>query len=216
VRTFGFVALTVFVFASCSSSSSRADPPRQGGHTERAADPPSGREVAIFAGGCFWCMEHPFESLDGVDSVTSGYTGGALEGPSYRQVSSGTTQHAEAVRIVYDPSRVTYERLLEVFWHNIDPTQRDGQFCDRGRQYRTGIFVLDAEQRRLAEASKREARETLGRDIVTEITDAGPFWIAEDYHQDYYRTHPVRYRTYRVGCGRDARLQSLWGDAAGH
>jgi len=217
VRTFGLIVLTALLFASCSSSSTgRADPPAQGGHTERAAAPASGRAVAIFAGGCFWCMEHPFESMDGVDSVTSGYTGGRIAGPSYRQVSSGTTNHAEAVRIVFDPRRVTYERLLEVFWRNIDPTQRDGQFCDRGRQYRTGVFVLDAEQRRLAEASREQARRTLGREIVTEITDAGPFWIAEDYHQDYYRTHPVRYRTYRTGCGRDARLRALWGEAAGH
>ena len=148
--------------------------------------------------------------------MTSGYTGGRVEGPSYEAVSSGGTGHAESVRIVFDPSRVTYAQLLEVFWHNVDPTQRDGQFCDHGNQYRTGIFVLNAEQRRLAEASKRHAQEELGRPVVTEITDAGAFWIAEDYHQDYYRTHPVRYRTYRTGCGRDARLQALWGAAASH
>lgn len=187
-----------------------------GGHTARAPAPPSGRAVAIFAGGCFWCMEAPFESIDGVDSVTSGYTGGRVEGPSYEAVSAGGTGHAEAVRIVFDPTRVTYARLLEVFWHNVDPTQRDGQFCDHGSQYRTGVFVVDAEQRRLAEASRTRAQTELGRPIVTEITDAGAFWIAEDYHQDYYRTHPVRYRTYRTGCGRDARLRELWGNAAAH
>jgi peptide-methionine (S)-S-oxide reductase len=184
--------------------------------TARAPDPPPGREVAIFAGGCFWCMEAPFESIDGVESVTSGYTGGRVDGPSYEAVSAGRTGHAEAVRIVFDPARVTYAQLLEVFWHNIDPTQADAQFCDHGTQYRSEVFVLSAEQRRLAEASRERARATLGRAIVTRITDAAAFWIAESYHQDFYRTNPVRYRTYRTGCGRDARLRQLWGEAAAH
>ncbi|MFK7987233.1 MAG: peptide-methionine (S)-S-oxide reductase MsrA [Sandaracinaceae bacterium] len=206
------VAALALVACAPSSSQGQASAPS----TERAAAPPSGRAVAIFAGGCFWCMEGPFEALDGVDSVTSGYTGGRIEGPSYRQVSSGTTRHAEAVHIVYDPERVTYARLLEVFWHNVDPTQSDGQFCDHGPQYRTGIFVANAEERRLAEASKVQAARTLGRRIVTEITDAGAFWVAEGYHQDFYRTNPARYRSYRAGCGRDRVLRSLWGDAAAH
>ncbi|MCA9488629.1 MAG: peptide-methionine (S)-S-oxide reductase MsrA [Myxococcales bacterium] len=187
-----------------------------GGSTQLAAPVKAGQAEAIFAGGCFWCMEAPFESIDGVDSVTSGYTGGRVQGPSYGEVSAGGTGHAESVRIVFDPARVSYADLLVHFWHNVDPTQRDGQFCDHGNQYRTEIFVVNAEQRRLAEASRAHAREELGRDIVTAITDAEAFWIAEDYHQDFYRTHPVRYHTYRQGCGRDARLRQLWGEAAPH
>ena len=206
-------AAPLLVLACSSSSQGQAG---SAGHTARAPDLEPGQAEAIFAGGCFWCMEHPFERLDGVVSVTSGYTGGRIAGPSYRQVASGTTRHAEAVRVVYDPERIDYERLLEVFWHNIDPTQRDGQFCDRGSQYRTGIFVVDEEQRRLAEASKRAVAERLDASVVTEVRDAGAFWVAEDYHQDYYRTHPVRYRTYRTGCGRDRRLRELWGEAAWH
>ncbi|MDQ3030810.1 MAG: peptide-methionine (S)-S-oxide reductase MsrA [Myxococcota bacterium] len=184
-------------------------------HTEAAPPPGEGQAVALFAGGCFWCMERPFEELDGVISVLSGYTDGELEGPSYDEVSSGRTQHAEAVRVLYDPSRVSYEQLLEVFWHNVDPTQAGGQFCDRGRQYRTGIYPVDAEQRRLAEASKARVEQLIPGAIVTEIDDAGAFWIAEDYHQDFYRTNPVRYTQYRLGCGRDARLRQIWGDLAG-
>ena len=186
------------------------------GHTDRAPAPPASEAEAVFAGGCFWCMEGPFEAIDGVISVTSGYTGGHVEGPSYEQVSSGSTGHAESVRVVYDPSRVTYEQLLEVYWHNVDPTQADGQFCDHGTQYRSAIFPRNAEERRLAEASRARAAETLGRPVVTTIEDTQPFWVAEDYHQDFYRTHPARYQSYRAGCGRDRRLHELWGDAAAH
>ena len=202
---------SLFFFAAVMGCASPSE-----GQTRRAPSPPEGRAQAIFAGGCFWCMEGPFEALDGVDSVESGYTGGRSEGPTYRQVSSGTTRHAEAVRVVYDPSRVSYAELLEVFWHNVDPTQADGQFCDHGPQYRTGVFVSNAEERAQAEASRRRAAARLGRRIVTEITEAGPFWLAEDYHQDFHRTHPTRYRQYRAGCGRDRRLRALWGDDAGH
>lgn len=187
-----------------------------GGSTPRAPALTSGRAEAVFAGGCFWCMEGPFEALEGVDSVTSGYTGGTVEGPSYDEVSAGGTGHAEAVRIVFDPGRITYARLLEVYWHNVDPTQRDGQFCDHGTQYRTAIFVVDGEQRRLAEASRAHTARTLGRAVVTMIDDAGPFFVAEDYHQDFHRTRPARYRSYRVGCGRDARLRELWGVSVAH
>lgn len=176
---------------------------------------PDGKAAAIFAGGCFWCMEKPFERLDGVESVTSGYIGGDEEHPTYDRVSSGATGHAEAVRIVYDPGRIDYERLLEVFWHNIDPTQPDGQFCDHGSQYRTGIFVVDDEQRRLARESRARIEERFD-EVHTEITDAGTFWVAEDYHQDFYRKSPRRYRSYREGCGRDERLRELWGERAGH
>ncbi|AKF09248.1 peptide-methionine (S)-S-oxide reductase MsrA [Sandaracinus amylolyticus] len=207
------------VFASCSSpatSTPSASASSRAPQTQAAPPPGEGQAVAIFAGGCFWCMERPFEDLPGVISVLSGYTGGELEGPSYEEVSAGRTGHAEAVRVLYDPSRATYEQLLEVFWHNVDPTQADAQFCDHGTQYRSGIFPIDAEQRRLAEASKARVEQTIPGRIVTEITDAGPFWIAEDYHQDFYRTHPVRYTEYRLGCGRDARLRQIWGDVAGH
>jgi peptide-methionine (S)-S-oxide reductase len=180
----------------------------------RAADSASeGTATAIFAGGCFWCMEHPFDELDGVISTTSGYTGGHVANPTYHQVSAGTTGHAEAVQVVYDPAKVGYDKLLEVFWHNVDPLDAGGQFCDRGSQYRTGIFYTTEEQRRLAEASKK-ALEDSGRlpaPIVTEIVEAGPFYPAEDYHQDYYKTNPVRYKFYRFTCGRDQRLEEVWG-----
>ena len=221
--------LTLF---GCGSSSSSAEPSStnpsstnpsntnpSSNHAELAApahDDPSvvyeaGDEaVAYFAGGCFWCMEGPFEALEGVSEVVSGYTDGDLPNPSYRQVSSGSTGHAEAIRVVYDPSRVTYEQLLEVFWHNIDPTDGGGQFCDRGSQYRTGIYVRNAEERLAAEASKRRVAEELGQAIATEIHDATTFYDAEAYHQDFHHTHPVRYTTYRRGCGRDARLNELW------
>src|SRR4051794_20285703 len=181
-----------------------------------AGPPPAGLSVATFAGGCFWCMEPPFDALEGVVSTTSGYTGGHTERPSYTQVGAGSTGHFEAVRVVFDPSKVAYERLLEVFWHNIDPLDAGGQFCDRGETYRTAIFVHDAGQRRLAEASKAalEAEDRRRGAIVTQIRDAGPFWPAEDYHQDYYRKNPARYHFYRWNCGRDARLREVWGTGA--
>ena len=176
-----------------------------------------GQAKATFAGGCFWCMEPPFEKLPGVVSVTSGYIGGPEKNPTYEQVSNHRTGHAEAVEIVYDPKVIGYERLLEVFWHNVDPTTDDRQFCDVGRQYRTGIFVHDATQRRLAEESKRTIEKTKAfpGPVRTPIEDAGPFWVAEEYHQDFYRKSPVRYYSYRAGCGRDHRLSELWGDKAG-
>jgi peptide-methionine (S)-S-oxide reductase len=174
--------------------------------------------VAIFAGGCFWCMEPPFDALDGVLSTTSGYTGGRVANPSYEQVSDGGTGHLEAVRIEYDPARVTYPQLLDVFWHNVDPLDAGGQFCDRGSQYASAIFVADAEQRKLAEASKRalEQSDKLGKPIATEILEAGAFYPAEEYHQDYAQKNPLRYRYYRYGCGRDARLKAVWGVATAH
>ncbi|HUG81448.1 MAG TPA: peptide-methionine (S)-S-oxide reductase MsrA [Bryobacterales bacterium] len=183
-----------------------------------AAPKQDGTAVAIFAGGCFWCMEPPFDKLDGVISTTSGYTGGPEVNPSYEQVSSGSTQHREAVQIEYDPKRVSYEKLLEVFWRNIDPLDGRGQFCDKGRHYTSAIFALDDAQRAAAEQSKAaiEAEGRLDGKIRTDILAAGPFYAAEDYHQDYYMKNPVRYKYYRWGCGRDARLQKLWGDAAGH
>jgi peptide-methionine (S)-S-oxide reductase len=197
---------------------SAAKGPASGGKPKAALPAvPPGAEIATFAGGCFWCMEPPFEKLPGVYSVTSGFTGGPQREPSYEQVSSGGTGHAEAVRIVFDPTKVSYQKLLEVFWHNVDPTVRNRQFCDVGEQYRTGIFVHDAGQRKAAEASKAEVErtKTFRQAIVTPIEDAGPFWPAEEYHQDYYKKNPTHYQMYRTGCGRDARLKELWG-SSGH
>ena len=172
--------------------------------------------TAEFAGGCFWSMEHPFDQLDGVISVTVGYAGGHVRDPSYEEVSAGRTGHLESVRVVYDPARVGYEKLLDAFWHNIDPVTPDGQFCDFGPQYHTAIFYGDSTQRRLAEESKRrlEASGRFKQPIVTEIVPAGEFYAAEEYHQHYYRKNAVRYRLYRLGCGRDRRLKELWGAEA--
>jgi peptide-methionine (S)-S-oxide reductase len=170
---------------------------------------------ATFAGGCFWCMEPPFEKIPGVAAVTSGYTGGQKVNPSYEEVSAGGTGHAESVEIVYDPAKVTYSQLLDVFWHNVDPLQGDGQFCDHGHQYRTAIFYHDAEQKKLAEESKEKVQARLGKPVVTEIVAASRFYPAEEYHQDFYKKSPVRYYTYRAGCGRDRRLKELWGAEAG-
>jgi len=186
-----------------------------GAAATRASKPPMAR--ATFAGGCFWCMEPPFEKIPGVASVTSGYTGGQKVDPSYEEVSAGGTGHAESVDIVYDPSKVGYPQLLDVFWHNVDPTQGDGQFCDHGHQYRTAIFYHDAEQKRLAQESKEKVQARLQKPVVTEIVAASRFYPAEEYHQDFYKKSPVRYYTYRAGCGRDRRLKELWGaDAGGH
>ena len=184
---------------------------------------PPGMAVATFAGGCFWCMEAPYDKLDGVASTTSGYIGGKKKFPTYQEVSGGATGHTEAVRVVYDPKKITYRQLLEVFWKNIDPVARDRQFCDAGSMYRSGVFWHDEEQKKLAEESK--ALLTKGQafggakpvgfkgGVVTEITKADDFWAAEDYHQDYYKKNPLRYSYYRTGCGRDARLKELWGEA---
>ncbi|HZW36166.1 MAG TPA: peptide-methionine (S)-S-oxide reductase MsrA [Candidatus Deferrimicrobiaceae bacterium] len=175
-------------------------------------------EKATFAGGCFWCMEAPFDTLPGVVSVTSGYTGGSLKNPTYKQVSAGGTGHAEAVQIVYDPARIGYDKLLDVFWHNTDPTVADRQFCDVGHQYRTGIFYHGEEQRQLALKSKEALEKTkpFKGPVLTEIAKAGDFYPAEEYHQHYYKKNPIRYKYYRTACGRDNRLKELWGAAAGH
>jgi peptide-methionine (S)-S-oxide reductase len=175
-------------------------------------------EKATFAGGCFWCMEHPFDELPGVISVTSGYTGGQKKNPTYEEVSAGGTGHTESVQVVYDPAKVTYEKLLKVFWHNIDPTAKDRQFCDSGHQYRSAVFYHNEEQQRLALQSKAELEKnkTFREPVVTEIVRAAEFYPAEDYHQHYYKKNPIRYKYYRSRCGRDQRLKELWGDAAGH
>lgn len=169
---------------------------------------------ATFAGGCFWCMEPAFEKLQGVTAVVSGYTGGQKKNPTYEEVSSGSTGHAESVQVLYDPSKISYAELLKAFWHNVDPTQSDGQFCDIGNQYRSAIFYGTANEKQLAEKSKVEAQKQLQRPVVTQIVPASQFYAAEEYHQDFYKKNPVRYSTYRMGCGRDGRLKELWGDAA--
>lgn len=182
----------------------------------RAQQPKQNLETATFAGGCFWCMEPPFEKLNGVISVTSGYTGGFKKSPSYEEVSAGETGHTEAVEIVYDSKKVSYAKLLEVFWHNIDPMAVNRQFCDAGTQYRSGIFYKDKTQKQLAEESKRKLEENpkFKGKIATEITQASTFYSAEEYHQDYYKKNPIRYKSYRFGCGRDRRLKELWGEEA--
>ena len=166
-------------------------------------------DKAIFAAGCFWCTEEAFEKVPGVASAVSGYIGGTVKNPSYEQVSGGRTGHAEAVEVRYDPSKVSYEKLLDVFWVNHDPTVTNRQFCDSGTQYRPAIFYVNDEQKRLAEASKA-ALETKMR-VVTDILPASQFWRAEEYHQDYYKKNPVRYHFYRFNCGRDQRLEQIWG-----
>ena len=175
-----------------------------------------GEEIATFAGGCFWCVESDFDSVPGVLRTLSGYTGGALIDPTYKLVTAGGSGHLEAVRIFFDPKKVSYRALLEIFWRSVDPTDDGGQFCDRGESYKTAIFANTAEQKRLAEASKRglERSGVLKQPIVTPILTAGPFYPAEDYHQDFYRKSALRYKIYRYGCGRDARIRKLWGKEA--
>jgi peptide-methionine (S)-S-oxide reductase len=208
-------ALVTVAAAALAALSPLVAPAHAAGPTASA---PAGTEIATFAGGCFWCVESDFDKLPGVRSTTSGYTGGTVAHPSYEQVSSKSTGHAESVEIVFDPKQVSYAQLLTHYWHSIDPTTKDRQFCDVGSPYRTAIFVHGAAQRRAAEASLAELQKTkpFKEPIVTQIVDAGPFYAAEDYHQDYYRKNPVRYHYYRTACGRDARLKALWGDLAGH
>jgi len=180
-----------------------------GARAQAPQNPPTA--IATFAGGCFWCVEADFDKVEGVISTTSGYTGGHMANPTYEQVSHGGTGHAEAVEIAYDPAKVSYSRLLDVFWHNIDPLAKDRQFCDHGDQYRSAIFYRGEEQRALAEASKAVVEKRFKQPVATQIVPAGPFYKAEEYHQDYYLKNPVRYKFYRFNCGRDARLEELWG-----
>ena len=178
--------------------------------------PAAALDTAVFAGGCFWCMEPPFDRLPGVLSTTSGYTGGTVVNPTYKQVSSGGTGHAEVVRVIYDPARVSYARLLDVFWRNIDPLTANRQFCDAGHMYRSAIFFQNEQQRAVAVASKTalERSGRFNRPIVTEISGRSQFYAAEEYHQDYYKKNPIRYKFYRGRCGRDAQLKELWGEPA--
>ena len=181
-----------------------------------AGPPPDHVAHAAFAGGCFWCMEAALEDVPGVVSVISGYAGGTVKSPTYEQVSSGRTGHAESVQVAYDPSKITYEQLLEVFWHNVDPLDGGGQFCDRGSQYRSAIFYDGDEQKEAAETSKRklEVSGRFSQPIVTQIVPLRAFYPAEEYHQDFYKKNPMRYNMYRLSCGRDARLRSLWGKSS--
>ena len=202
------VRLVALVLGSLGAAAALAQP------AKLPAAPP-GSAVATFAGGCFWCLVPPFDKLDGVLATTSGYIGGTKTNPSYEEVSSGGTGHTEAVQVLYDPKKISYEKLLDVFWRNVDPTVKDRQFCDVGTQYRTGIFVHNDEQRRAADTSKAaiEKSKPFKDAIVTPIVAATEFWPAEEYHQDYYLKNPVRYGYYRTGCGRDAKLKQLWGSA---
>lgn len=178
--------------------------------------PDAGLEIATFAGGCFWCVESDFDKVPGVVRTVSGYTGGHVDNPSYRQVSSETTGHREAVQIYFDPDEVRYDALLEIYWRSVDPTDAGGQFCDRGESYTTAIFVNSDEQRRAALESKRTLGQSglLMQPVVTPVIDAPAFYPAEAYHQDYYRKNPLRYRFYRAACRRDARVEALWGPQA--
>jgi peptide-methionine (S)-S-oxide reductase len=185
--------------------------------TAFAAEPKPERASAVFAGGCFWCEETAFEGVAGVLSVTSGYSGGETKNPSYEQVSAGVTGHAESVQVIYDPAKISYAQLLEIFWHNVDPFAKNAQFCDHGTQYRSAIFYQGDEQRRAAWASKAKLEEQarFKGQIATQIVAASAFYPAEEYHQDYYKKNPVHYQAYRLGCGRDKRLKEVWGEAAG-
>jgi peptide methionine sulfoxide reductase msrA/msrB len=172
-------------------------------------------DTATFAGGCFWTMEHAFEDIAGVSAVTSGFMGGRAKNPTYMQVVDGRTGHLESVQVIFDPAKVSYETLLQAFWHNIDPFQTDGQACDLGEQYHTAIFVRTAGQRRAASASRQQVADRFKRNVATQVLTAGPFYAAEGYHQDYAKNNAVRYGMYRTGCGRDRRLKAIWGDDAG-
>ena len=172
-------------------------------------------QIATFAGGCFWCMEPAFDQLDGVISTTSGYTGGRTKDPTYEQVKTGRTGHIESMQVRFDPARVSYEKLVWLFWHNVDPTQINGQFCDRGNQYRTVIFVHNQEQENIARSTRKLVGDELKKRTATEILPAVRFYPAEDYHQDYYRKNPTKYKFYRWKCGRDSRLKEVWQQKAG-
>jgi methionine-S-sulfoxide reductase len=197
--------IVVFTVALAAAVAAHAD--------EKKAD--KNTALATFAGGCFWCMEPPFDGIQGVKWTISGYTGGTTKNPTYEQVCAGKTGHAEAVQIEYDPARVTYQQLLDVFWHNIDPTVTNRQFVDRGTQYRPEIFYHDEEQRRLAEESKKDVEKLFGA-VEVRITPAGSFYPAEEYHQDFYQTNPDHYNAYHDGSGRERRLKELWGDITKH
>lgn len=182
----------------------------------QAAEPVKrGQAEAIFASGCFWCSESDFEKVDGVIDAVSGYAAGSTKNPTYYQVGSGATGHTEALRVIYDPKEVTYDELLHYYWRHVDPFDAGGQFCDRGSQYRPAILPVSEEQRKKAEQSKAETQALLGEEIVVKIEDPGTFWVAEEYHQDFYKKNPGHYGRYRLGCGRDRRIQQIWAGVQG-
>lgn len=199
------------ILLGCTPSSDATNSPNPSADTLSVAV----ADTATFAGGCFWCMEPPFDRIDGVASTTSGFAGGTVEDPSYQQVAGGRTDHTETVQVVYDSSTVDYKRLLRVYWHNVDPFDAEGQFCDRGRQYRPAIFVHNDRQQRLAEESMALVRKRFENAIAVNIHPLDAFYTAEKYHQNYYEKNPRDYKEYRRGCRRDARLREIWGDAAG-
>jgi peptide-methionine (S)-S-oxide reductase len=172
-------------------------------------------DTAMFAGGCFWSMQKAFDGTTGVIKVTAGYAGGHTANPTYEQVESGGTGHAESVQVVFDPAVISYERLVTLYWHNIDPLDAGGAFCDRGAQYRSVVFYRDSTQRRIAERSKEAVARHFAKSVVTQIVASTPFYPAEEYHQYYYRKNPVQYHAYRIGCGKDRRIEALWGAQAG-
>ena len=212
IRTLTAVLVATGIAAGAVLAQSKTDKSDKAAASGR----PGATATATFAGGCFWCTEADFDKVDGVISTTSGYIGGRTANPTYDSVSAGNSGHAEAVQVVYDPTKVTYAKLLEYYWRTIDPTTKDRQFCDSGNPYRTAIFVHDEQQKALAEASKKAltANKPFRDPIVTEIVNATTFYPAEEYHQDYYKKNPVRYKFYRGNCGRDARLKQLWGEQA--
>ena len=203
----GLAAMTIGFFSSA-------------GAQDQVSTPDAKRlSTAVFAGGCFWCMESDFDKVDGVVSTISGYTGGTVANPTYKQVSHETTGHYESVKVTYDPDKVSYADLVDYYFHHIDPTDADGQFCDRGPSYRSAIFVADEDQRETAEAEITTINQSgvLETPVVTKVIDAGTFWPAETYHQDYYKKNPLKYRYYRTACGRDGRVKKVWSKAeAGH
>ncbi len=200
--------VAAILLASCGSEQASDLP---GGGEATAATRAPRTESAVFAGGCFWCTEADFEKVPGVVSAVSGYTGGRVANPTYEQVSAGGTGHYEAVRVTWDPAKVSYDRLARHFFRTVDPTDAGGQFCDRGDSYRTALFVSSPAQRKAAEAAKAEANRALRGRVVTSILAAGRFWPAEGYHQDYYKKNKLKYRFYRYRCGRDARIEEVWG-----
>lgn len=209
----GLAAVALAAFGFCAAQlSARAEP------TATITEAPGKLETAIFASGCFWCSKSDFEKVPGVVSVVSGYTGGQLKNPKYEQVGAGETGHTEAVEVKFDAAKVSYQSLVGYYWRHTDVVDGGGQFCDRGNQYRPAIFPIDAEQRRIAQASKEALDKSgvLPAPVAVEITDATTFYPAETYHQDYYKAHSIKYNFYRQGCGRDARLKALWGKEAGH
>ena len=215
-RLLFLLALPAVVLATVAAGCGTSEPLPPAGPSVGMAIDPALADTVVFAGGCFWCMEKPFEELDGVASVVSGFSGGTVANPTYDEVSRKTTGHYEVVEVIYNPQVVPFDTLLQVYWHNVDPFDDGGQFCDRGSPYRPAIFVRTPAERAAASATVAQVQEKFGRAVLVPVLDSAPFYAAEDYHQDFYRTNPAHYNRYRTGCRRDARLDQLWGDAAGH